>query len=198
MCHLGCSTLPYQLGIRAVRPLTELSPARATASPWSPNSSRAEADRPIANTLGVHSSQKRARQKRSKTRAIKNYLKRSPESDPTGVPSKTIRNEHTCAFPYCMAHSQRAVASHHTAPLRPTTHVTAGQCSSSVAASSMAGKTRAAHALTIFLKKKRLVWRQEHFLDTGGGFMGVEPSKTGLLQKDHVFQLGAFEPQDAL
>ena len=45
VCHLGSSALPYNLGGRAAaRPLAELSPPRATASPRGPKTSGPETD----------------------------------------------------------------------------------------------------------------------------------------------------------
>ena len=96
----------------------------------------------------VHSRPKRAHQKPSTTikKMIKHDQKRgrsktiTPKSDRTRGTSKTILKRSTKCFSVPWP-DRRAIASHRTASPRPTTRMSAGQCSSSVAASSVTGKT---------------------------------------------------------
>ena len=94
---LAVQFCPCTLGRREARPLTELSPPRATASPLGPQSSRPEADPQL--TL--------------------------PKC--TRAKSEPIKNDQTMLFPAPWP-NRRAIASHQTAPFRPTTRMAAGEC----------------------------------------------------------------------
>ena len=121
VCHLGCSASSFTLGRREARPLAELSPPRVTASPWGPKSSGPEAD--PQQTLPKCTRAKIEPIKNDHYRGPSKTIKNDhPTSDPTGGPSKTIKQV-LCPT---LAQSQ-VIASHQTAPPRPTTRRTAGQ-----------------------------------------------------------------------
>ena len=139
--------------------------------------------RPTAGPPKVSSSQKRAhpnpieddqeRSNTTKTTAITNDQKRSPK---IRADRRAIKN---CAFPILQVQSQ---GHHQTAALRPATRMAAGQCSPSVAASSMAGKsaarrecTHVANSLTFEKKEKQFC--HGHFLDRRGGPWGCPGEK---------------------
>ena len=134
MCHLRRLALPLHLWVvEKSDPLAERSAPRATASPWGPRSSRSPR---------VNSSQRRAHpnlvKKRSKranatnndqtlprTRAIKNGQK-TITKNPSRLEGHQKRantiQKNAVFLPWP---NRRAIASHQTAPLRPTTRLAA-------------------------------------------------------------------------
>ena len=107
--------------------------------PRSPKGSRPEAW-PEANPPKVPSRHKRVHEKRSKARAVKNdHQKKKKRADQRAIKKNGPKRSNR-AFPLPWP-NRSSIARHQTAHPRPITLMTAGPCSSSVAASIMAGMT---------------------------------------------------------
>ena len=134
---LAVQPCPHTLGRRETRPLGSCRLLEPLPAHGAQNSSRPEAD-PQLILPQWHSSQKRTHpnhmkndQTRPNTRAAKNEQKQlkaitQNPSRPKAIKNDRHRSNKWSSLPWP---NRRAIASHHTAPLRPTTRMAAGQCS---------------------------------------------------------------------